>query len=202
MGRKAVAKTVKKIGGVTIKQVMQRALWSIEFDCPVNGRISETGTYAECHDMMVDNRAEFSDMSLLLTRQPVELHDFVREYERICANHGYMTVADAFEQYGADTKVWTKDEIRKLLQTNDAMVTKSLMKLYDCQTADEQNALITRHNNNIGFNGVDGAVMSRIAKWYADKKFLSPKQLALVRKKIVKYSGQLADIANGMIFEG
>jgi hypothetical protein len=38
-----------------------------------------------------------------------------------------------------------------------------------------------------------------MARFYKDRGFLSPKQLMHVRKKMLKYSGQLAKIANKKI---
>lgn len=44
--------------------------------------------------------------------------------------------------------------------------------------------------------GADARILSGIVEWYKSHKFLSPKQLATVRERMLKYSGQLANIAN------
>ena len=41
-----------------------------------------------------------------------------------------------------------------------------------------------------------GRLMSSMAEFYLSRNYLSEKQLYLVRKRLVKYSGQLARIAN------
>lgn len=100
-------------------------------------------------------------------------------------------------------KVWTKEEIRENLESHDHWVTKAISAIYKYQTADEQASEETKHHNNVGFNGVDGRILSSFAKQidnFRPGKYrtpLSPKQLKIARKKIVKYSGQLAKIANG-----
>ena len=35
-------------------------------------------------------------------------------------------------------RVWTEDEIRELLKTNDKMLMRSLKKLYECQTTEKR----------------------------------------------------------------
>lgn len=94
-------------------------------------------------------------------------------------------------------KKWTKEEVTNILLTSDKDVWASLKKLYSYQTADEQNTDSTRHRNGVGFTGYDAKVMTSLAKSYLKYGHLTPKQTALTRKKILKYAGQLAKIANG-----
>jgi len=99
-------------------------------------------------------------------------------------------------------KIWTKEEIQENLKTKDVWVIKGILAIFDKQTADEQTAETTTHRNNIGFSGADARIMSSFAKQIQshDKtKFhtpLSQKQIVVARKKIMKYAGQLAKIAN------
>lgn len=93
-------------------------------------------------------------------------------------------------------KVWTKDEIKTLLETSDKMVQRSLLKLYEYQTKDEQQAQYTMHHNNVGFNGFDSEFLSSVAEWILAGKQITPKQMSFTRKKMLKYSKQLATIAN------
>ena len=95
-----------------------------------------------------------------------------------------------------ESKVWTKDEIKNLLETNDQMVARSVKKLYEYQTADEQEEKTANINNGVGFNGTDAEFLSSIAEWLISGKKLSQKQLDITRKKLFKYAGQLAKIAN------
>ena len=95
-------------------------------------------------------------------------------------------------------RTWTKDEILSVLLTNDTQVAKALVKLYDYQTASEQDDQETKYHNRVGFNGVDGKFLSNVAEFYKRNGYLSPKQLFKVRKSLKKYAAQLARIANGV----
>lgn len=98
-------------------------------------------------------------------------------------------------------KTWTKEEIATLLATNDTFVARSTVKIFERQTADEQINDGTSHNNGIGYNGSDAFIMSKFAKFYMEKNYLSTKQLEIARKKIKKYAGQLTRIANEIASE-
>ena len=93
-------------------------------------------------------------------------------------------------------RVWTKDDIKVLLQTNDKMVSKSVVKLYEYQTSDEQDAGETNVHNGAGFNSRDAGFLSSIAKQIMSGRSITEKQLNATRKALFKYSGQLARIAN------
>lgn len=94
-------------------------------------------------------------------------------------------------------RIWTLEEIKNRLETSDAMVERSLLKLYERQTSDEQEMKTTRWLNGRGFNSKDVKFASGLAKIVEEKRHLSPKQIAAVRKMLWKYSGQLLRIANG-----
>ena len=93
-------------------------------------------------------------------------------------------------------RVWTEDEIKNLVQTNDTMLYRSLLKLYAEQTADEQAAGMTTHRNGAGFNGVDSNILSSFCEFLNNRGFLTVKQKALARKKMIKYTGQITRLAN------
>jgi len=95
--------------------------------------------------------------------------------------------------------IWTKDEILNAIMTNDAQVAKALVKLYDYQTASEQEAKETKFHNRVGFNGVDGRFLSSLAEFYKRNNYLSPKQTFRARKSLKKYAAQLARIVNGSV---
>ena len=61
-------------------------------------------------------------------------------------------------------KVWTKCEIKKLLETNDKMVSKSVVKLYEYQTRAEQEVKETHEHNGVGFNSIDATFLTSIAE--------------------------------------
>jgi hypothetical protein len=102
-------------------------------------------------------------------------------------------------------KLWTPTEIRENLESDDVWVTKGVVAIFNKQTEDEQDCEQTKHINGIGYNGIDSLIMSSFAKQinnFRPGKFKSPlsaKQMRIARKKILKYSGQLAKIANGEI---
>ena len=93
-------------------------------------------------------------------------------------------------------KVWTKDEMKEILTKYDDQVCKAVVKIYECQTTEEQKSHETKQNNGVGFNGADAPIMSSFAEFYMKRGYLSPKQLVVARKKIMKYAGQLCKIAN------
>lgn len=95
-----------------------------------------------------------------------------------------------------EKKTWTEDEIKNLVQTNDTMLYHSLLKLYDCQTADEKASGETHVINGKGFNGVDAPILSSFCEFLNKTGFLTAKQKILARKKLVKYTKQLTVIAN------
>ena len=104
----------------------------------------------------------------------------------------------------------TKDSILALMDSTDTkvktdgttyivgeeMVKRSLLRLYSEQTDTEQAHGFTSEDNGFGFNGVYSEFLSSVAKWYSEKGYVSPKQMAWVAKKIRKYAGQLAKLAN------
>ena len=93
-------------------------------------------------------------------------------------------------------RIWTQEEIRDLVQTNDKVLYGALRNLYACQTADEQADGSTNHRNGAGFNGVDAGILSSFCEFLNRTGFLTPKQKIIARKKLVKYTKQLTNLAN------
>jgi hypothetical protein len=90
----------------------------------------------------------------------------------------------------------TKSSIKELLRTNDNAVKRALVVLYDRQTRDEKLADATRHHNNRGFNHGDAKALGYWARLVIAKRELYPNTLAQARRRLMKYAGQLAVIAN------
>lgn len=88
-----------------------------------------------------------------------------------------------------------KATIQQMLATNDRAVERALIAVYRRQTADEQAANATCHNNARGFTGIDASFLSRAAQGCLRYGHLTPKQLPYVRSKIQKYWQQLAEVA-------
>lgn len=93
-------------------------------------------------------------------------------------------------------RVWKEEEIKQLIMVNDRMVCKSLIKLYECQTISEQADGTASVRNGAGFNGVDAPIMTSFAEFLNRSGFLTPKQIQICRKKLIKYTRQLTRIAN------
>lgn len=93
-------------------------------------------------------------------------------------------------------RVWTTDDIKRLLQTNDTMLYRSLKILYSYQTADEKSTKDTITENGVGFNSVDAQFLSSCAEFLIKNGFLTIKQKTVVRTKMIKYTKQLTKLAN------
>lgn len=89
-------------------------------------------------------------------------------------------------------KAVIKDYIKVQLATNPAWAIKGLVKIYTLQTADEQASDRTSHDNGVGFSGVDANILSSFAKQVNAGRNLSPKQMAIVYKKMPRYWKQIA----------
>lgn len=95
-----------------------------------------------------------------------------------------------------DAKHWTRERIEDGLRTDDNWLIRGLLALYDRQTITEQGMEKTEEKNFRGFSAADAPKLTGIAKFYLRQKFISSKQKNLVRTRIMKYSAQLAQIAN------
>lgn len=90
-----------------------------------------------------------------------------------------------------ETKVWDKEGLVALLQTNDKAVCRALQVLYASQTAAEQCHHHTSEENGVGFSKVDSEILSSFAEFYAARGYLTPRQMELARKRVKKYWMQL-----------
>ena len=97
------------------------------------------------------------------------------------------------------TKNWTIEEIRELLKESDKAVERAILLIYNRQTPDEQSSKETLASNGVGYNGFDANFMSSLAQFYQVEGRLSAGQLKYGRKAIMKYAGQLVDIANNRV---
>ena len=99
----------------------------------------------------------------------------------------------------ATAKKYTKDSILVLFSKNEAFMFRALLKVYAFQTQDEKNTDSVSHANGMGFRSCDSYILSKLAKWYEEKGYFTPKQAEIVRKKMPVYAGQIAKIANGLV---
>lgn len=94
---------------------------------------------------------------------------------------------------------WNKANIREMLEANDTAVVRGLVRIHSFQTGDEKLSGQTTEENGVGWNGVDAEYMTSLHDYFRANGYLTPGQMAYARKKILKYSGQLAKIANSDI---
>lgn len=92
------------------------------------------------------------------------------------------------------SKAARKEFVKGMLKTNDAWALRALIVIYQHQTDDEQASGLTSHDNGVGFSGCDSEILSSFAVQYQNRRWLSPKQMAILFRKIHKYAGQI--IAN------
>lgn len=98
---------------------------------------------------------------------------------------------------------WTPARIREKLLQSDVMLERSILKIYDRQTASEQNAGVTVEHNKVGFTAFDAEFMSSLARQIQspnnhapEGRRLSVHQRVTGRHKMLKYSKQLARIVD------
>lgn len=91
----------------------------------------------------------------------------------------------------ANGKVYTKVFIKEKIATSDAWLYRAILAIYAGQTAEEQNMGGTVEDNGIGFNAVDAGFMTQLALSLKHHNRLTAKQIAIGRRIIMKYVGQL-----------
>lgn len=95
------------------------------------------------------------------------------------------------------TKANTTTFVKNMLRTNKVWALKALVRIYqENQTADEQAAKVTSHDNGIGFSGVDATFASSLAEQYLKRGSLSDKQMTFVYKIMPKYAGQVIKMSD------
>lgn len=96
----------------------------------------------------------------------------------------------------AQAKLWTPEDIRTKLQTDDRWLFKGIVALFERQTDQEKKVEDARITNNQGFNKPDSHKLTYYAKWILKHGALTGFHLEDARKRVLKYSGQLTKIAN------
>lgn len=96
----------------------------------------------------------------------------------------------------------TKDQIVRLLETDDRAIARALVVLNELQTADEQRSEDTKYLNGQGFRPCHARMGTSMAKFFLRNNYLTPKQIAYWRKlmncgnmRIGIYWKQLAEAA-------
>jgi len=81
--------------------------------------------------------------------------------------------------------------VKNKLATDPNWASRAILKLYECQTAAEQTIGNTTDNNGVGFNGLDGVILSSFAQQLLKGRTLTAKQLVIAHKKLPKYGKQV-----------
>lgn len=85
--------------------------------------------------------------------------------------------------------------IKDKVGTNQQWAIKGLLRIFEFQTASEQATESTNEDNGVGFSGVDAEILTSFAKQISKGRNMSPKQMAIIHKKMPKYARQLMNIA-------
>lgn len=81
--------------------------------------------------------------------------------------------------------------VKQKLATDPNWASRAILKLYECQTMAEKCVGTTTENNGVGFNGLDGVILSSFAEQLLKGRTLTAKQLAIAHKKLPKYGKQV-----------
>ena len=93
--------------------------------------------------------------------------------------------------------------LRYQISHNTEKARRALLLVYSKQTVPEQNLGKTLEYNCEGFTTLDAKMLTGIAIFYKDYKFLTPKQDQIVKRLMPKYAGQIlaSSIERGLIVQ-
>lgn len=94
------------------------------------------------------------------------------------------------------TDKWDKERVRRLIATNDKAVIRGLLALYKRQLPEEKEYASANVENGVGFNRLDTPYLTEMSKKIIEGGGADQKDIDFIRVRLMKYSGQLADIAN------
>lgn len=94
-----------------------------------------------------------------------------------------------------ETKKARIAHIREALGSNANWAIRGMLRIYANQTEDEKESEETSHDNGIGFSGCDANILSSFAKQIEKGRAMSPKQMAIIFKKMPKYAAQLESVS-------
>jgi hypothetical protein len=94
---------------------------------------------------------------------------------------------------------YDRETIIANIQGDDRWLERAVLAIWRFQTYGEKRDEITRLKNNVGFNSVDGKILTSLGNQLSAGRRLSDKQKLLARGRMRKYCGQLLNIieANG-----
>lgn len=85
--------------------------------------------------------------------------------------------------------------VKQRLMEDDKWLYRGILAIYDRQTDEEQYKGVTKEKNNVGFNAIDAEILTSYALLIKKAGFLTIAQKEIARKLMVKYAGQLHQIA-------
>ena len=97
-------------------------------------------------------------------------------------------------EYFTNQKQW-KLYLKNLVKTNDKALLRAIVLVYENQTAEEKSKDKSIEDNCAGFDKIDAAEMSAIARKVKAGKALTESELAKSRNKMPKYWKQLMIIS-------
>jgi len=89
------------------------------------------------------------------------------------------------------TKAETLILLKTTLKTDARWAVRGMLRIYREQTSTEQSDDQTKIHNSVGFAPMDAFILSRFAKSAQQGWKMSPKQMALIHRKMPKYARQL-----------
>jgi hypothetical protein len=92
-------------------------------------------------------------------------------------------------------RIMTKEDVQLKFQTDVRWLLKGVLAIHNQQTIDEKSAELTKHNNHRGFTCSDAKFLSSIASQIKKGYGLSPKQVFVTRKKMMKYAAQCLNLS-------
>lgn len=90
--------------------------------------------------------------------------------------------------------------IKQLLISDQDILMKCLLLLYDHQVHDEQLEKQSKHRNKVGFNSSDAKILSAYATFYRSAGRLSYEAYDKIRDRMLKYSVQISKLVEDDFF--
>ena len=81
--------------------------------------------------------------------------------------------------------------LQRKLASDTRWAQRALLAIFRNQTTDEQIQADVKHHNNMGFRCMDSYILTSLALQLQQRGSLSPKQMAIVFKKMPIYARQL-----------
>lgn len=94
------------------------------------------------------------------------------------------------------TKVEIKNFLKKKLSDDDRWAMRALVLVAQSQTKAEMNLEETTEANGVGFSKTDGAILISILKFFNDKRYISQKQMNVIKRRIPKYWKQILKVTD------